>query len=276
MSFETNISNIKYEPPITTQIMNPCFVPSGMCTEPLNFPNLVTGFDRNPQHAARAALYTRYTPAEWSNFCLNTYCDADTNKNFSERLRSDAVRVMRETDEKTSQGQRDAGRRIGERVTDVTFWRNELNTEHEKLIAETQLLMECKRKVSKALQDLEAPLHIAQECLYHREGRQSIEKVHDHVEKSVLVEIDNLKTSQERLRNLLDKICNQLCENRAAQHCLEEDLVLKEAALGIDSVCHQLNNFSRGINYYGGIEKFDPTVSSPETWASASSNRINK
>lgn len=75
-----------------------------MSTEPLTFPNLVTGFERNPQHAARAALYTRYTPAEWTNHCISTYSEADTNRNQSERLRSDAVRLMRETDEKTSQG----------------------------------------------------------------------------------------------------------------------------------------------------------------------------
>lgn len=48
--------------------------------------------------------------------------------------------------------QRDAGRRIGERITDVTFWRNELNTEHEKLVSETQLLSDMKRNVAKALQ----------------------------------------------------------------------------------------------------------------------------
>lgn len=59
---------------------------------------------------------------------------------------------MRETDEKTSIGQRDAGRRLGERVTDVTFWRNELNTELEKLVSEAALLADCKRNVQKALQ----------------------------------------------------------------------------------------------------------------------------
>lgn len=262
--------------PITNQMISPCFVPSGMSTEPITFPNLVTGFDRNPQHAARAALYTRYTPAEWNNYLMNTYSEADTNKNFSERLRNDAVRMMRETDEKTSQGQRDAGRRLGERITDVTFWRNELNTELEKLIAESQQLSDTKRKTTKALQDCEAPLHIAQECLYHREGRQNIEKVHDHVEKSLLIEIDNLKVSQEKLRNMLDKINRQLADNRAAQFSLEDDLVHKESTLGIDSVCHQLNNFSRGINYFGGIEKYDPTVSSVETWSAASSQRINR
>ena len=171
--------------PTTNHLVQPCFVPSNMSTEPLNFPNLVTGFERNPQHAARAALYTRFTPSEWSQHCISTYNDADTNRNYAERMRSEAVRLMRETYEKTSQGQRDAGRRLGERLTDVTFWRNELNTELECLVAEATQLTDTKRNVQKAIQDLEAPLHISQECLYHRENRKGIDLVHDHVEKVI-------------------------------------------------------------------------------------------
>jgi tektin-3 len=68
----------------------------------------------------------------------------------------------------------------------------------------------------------------------------------------------------------------QLADCRAAQFSLEQDLTKKESAIGIDSVCHQLSNFSRGINYFGGIEKYDPTVSTPQMWAQSSSERINK
>lgn len=57
----------------------------------------------------------------------------------------------------------------------------------------------------------------------------------------------------------LFQIAGQLRNNRAAQHELETDVTSKEGALGIDNICHQMNNFSKGINYYGGIEKFDPT-----------------
>ena len=56
---------------------------------------------------------------------------------------------MRECDEKTATGQRDCGRRLGERITDVTFWRNELNTELEKLISESSAISELKRKCGK-------------------------------------------------------------------------------------------------------------------------------
>lgn len=72
------------------------------------------------------------------------------------------------------------------------------------------------------------------------------------------------------------QINKQLSDLRSAQHALEEDILYKENTLGIDAICHKLSNFSRGINYYGGIEKFDPTISSIESWAQASSNRINR
>lgn len=92
------------EVPITNQLVSPCFVPPGMSTEPLNFPNLVTGFDRNPQHAARAALYTRYTGCEWDTYTKKSYAEAEAEKKYSEGMRLDALRLMRETDEKTAQG----------------------------------------------------------------------------------------------------------------------------------------------------------------------------
>lgn len=66
-----------------------------MATEPLKYPNLVTGFERNPAHAARAALYTRYTPLEWTQANLKMYNEADTNRNYSERLRGDMIRALR-------------------------------------------------------------------------------------------------------------------------------------------------------------------------------------
>jgi len=81
--------------PVTNTMVDPCYTSSGMAMEPLRFPNLVTGFERNPAHAARAALYTRYTPYEWTQSNISHYNEADTNRNFSERIRGDAVRVMR-------------------------------------------------------------------------------------------------------------------------------------------------------------------------------------
>lgn len=167
---------------------------------------MVNGFDRSAEHASRSALYTRYTPSEWHTSCLTSYAESDINRNHSERLRNDAIRLMRQTDEVTAQGQREAGRRLGERLTDLTFWRNELTIELEKCIAEYSLLADMKRRTTKALDDLDAPLKIAEECLYFRENRQGIDKVHDIVEKSLLNEVQNLKSSQDKLKNCLDQV----------------------------------------------------------------------
>ncbi|KAJ8925245.1 hypothetical protein NQ315_001432 [Exocentrus adspersus] len=257
----------------TSAMMDPCYIPYGMATEPLKFPNLVTGLERNAAHAARAALYTRYTPLEWAKTNLERYEEADINKNYSERLRDQFDKAMRETEEKTNQGQREAGRRLGERITDITFWRNEVRTELERLLTETSLLNDIRLATKKALDDIEGPLHIAQECLYHREKREGVDLVHDNVEHALLNEVESYRDAKEKLRDMLNKIQDQLRNNRASQHELECDVKSKESALGVDTLCHQLNNYSKGINYYKGIETFDNTISVPETWAE-NSNRI--
>lgn len=41
------------------------------------------------------------------------------------------------------------------------------------------------------------------------------------------------------------------------QHQLQVNVQDKEVALAIDTVCHQMNNFSRGLQHYAGIEKYD-------------------
>lgn len=79
---------------------------------------------------------------------------------------------IRVADEKVQGGQRDTGRKIGERLTDITFWRNEVASELERLIMENEKMQECRRVLQKAIQDLDGQLHIAQECLYYRESRK--------------------------------------------------------------------------------------------------------
>lgn len=46
--------------------------------------------------------------------------------------------------------------------------------ELEKLIIENSKMQECYRGLQIAIQSLEGQLHIAQECLYHREARKGL------------------------------------------------------------------------------------------------------
>ncbi|XP_047503394.1 tektin-3-like isoform X1 [Pieris napi] len=262
--------------PITNTMVDPCYTPTGMAAEPLRFPNLVTGFDRSPEHAARAALYTRYTQYEWNQNSIKNYNESDAKRNFSERVRNDIMRMLRETDEIGTQGQRDSGRRIGERITDTTFWRNEVSIEMERLVSTCEKLNDTRRQLERAIAGIEGPLHIVQECLYHREKRQGLEQVHDAVEQSLLKEVAILRECQDKFRNMLEKVRQQSKNCRATQHELESDMRNKEYSLGIDNMCHQLNNFSKGLQFYAGIERYDPSVCDTERWAAASAATLQR
>lgn len=136
--------------------------------------------------AARNALYTRYTPNDWMNSNQGNYLASDRVRSTAERLRLDTIRLCRETDDKTRRTQSDVGKRLGERISDIQFWKTELSNETDNMIAEINALVEAKRVLEKALQETENPLHISQECLYHREKRQGIDLVHDNPEKELI------------------------------------------------------------------------------------------
>ncbi|CAD6227513.1 GSCOCG00001196001-RA-CDS [Cotesia congregata] len=279
MPWRPNIGyeNVQLVPLSTKCVSNYAVDPvTEMSTEPLKFPNLVTGFQRNPVHASQSALHTRYTPNEWFQKQIKYYNEADANTYYSERIRNDAVKIMRAAEEKIQNFQHDSDRRLGERITDVTFWRNEVASELERLIQECERLQDCRAVLEKAVQDIEGPLHIAEECLYHREARKGTELVHDDSEKCLLSELSNLRSSQKKLEACLDRVKDQLRNCRASQNQLQLDMKNKESALGIDTLCHQLNNYSHGIQYYSGIEKYDPCVSEQETWADAANRIVQK
>jgi len=105
-----------------------------------------------------------------------------------------------------------------------------------------------------------------------------IDLVHDEVEKALLKEVEIVRNFEKKLKQTMDRCINQVCHmfidsinledslynifqltnGRAVQHQLQIDIQNKETALGIDNVCHQMNNFTRSLQYYGGIERYDP------------------
>ncbi|KAM4030998.1 tektin-3 isoform 1-T1 [Anomaloglossus baeobatrachus] len=224
--------------------------------------------------ANRTALFTRYTPDDWHKSNLNNYRESESSRRSAERLRVDTSRLIQDRDQKTRKVQTDTSKDLGERVNDIAFWKSEINHEIDQMIGETNALSEVKRRLERALAETEGPLQVAQECLYHREKRMSIDLVHDDVEKQLLQEVDCIKSCQERMRRHLDKTAAQLASNRAAQHELERDISDKQAAYRIDDKCQNLRNTSDGIGYYRGVERIDATISVPDTWAKFSDDNI--
>ncbi|CAD5118367.1 DgyrCDS7078 [Dimorphilus gyrociliatus] len=246
--------------------------------EPLSDKNRLTELDsiKVPPvfAAARNALYTRYTPNDWLASNSSNVMASDRVRGGSERLRFDTVRLCREADDKTRRAQSDVGKKLGERLGDIQFWKTEVKNETDNMVNEIDALSRSKSVLEKALAETENPLHIAQECLYNREKRQGIDLVHDNVERELIKEVDTIKRCQEKMRQVIDKANAQLALNRAAQHELEKDSRDKEVATNLDETCHGLRNTSRGIAFHDGIERVDNTVSVPETWAKFSHDNV--
>ena len=136
--------------------------------------------------AARNALYTRYTPNDWQSSNQSNYMASDRVRSGAERVRLDTARLVREVDDKTRQTQGDVGKKLGERLGDIQFWKTEVSNETDAMITEIEALVRSKQVLEKTLSETENPLHIAQECLYNREKRQGIDLVHDNVEKELI------------------------------------------------------------------------------------------
>ena len=137
---------------------------------------------------------------------------------------------MRARDERTVLTQRDADRRLGERLHDVTFWRSELQviifipylnihlillilkytisfqSELERNLNETHHLMETRKSLERSLAETEGPMRVTSECIYHREGRKGIDLVNDAPENSLMREVDTIKSCQDKMRQTLEQV----------------------------------------------------------------------
>ena len=173
--------------------------------------------------AARNALYTRYTPKDWYQIQMSNYLSSDKARSAAERLRADAARFAREKEDEARRNQSESDKKLGERINDIEFWKQELEKEKNKLSKQINSV-ECKRReVEKQLHDTENQLKVAQENLYEREKRQGIDVVHDNVERELIREIDTIKNAQAKLRNAMERLHTQNSLNRAALHELELD-----------------------------------------------------
>ncbi|XP_069339303.1 tektin-3 [Eulemur rufifrons] len=222
----------------------------------------------------RTTLFTRYTPDDWYRSNLTNYQESNTSRHNSERLRVDTSRLIQDKYQQTRKTQTDSTQNLGERVNDIGFWKSEIIHELDEMIGETNALTDVKKRLERALVEMEAPLQVARECLFHREKRMGIDLVHDEAEKELLTEVDAILCCQERMRLHLDKAIAQLASDRAAQHELEKDLSDKQTAYRIDDKCQHLRNTSEGVSFFRGVERVDATISVPESWAKFTDDNI--
>ncbi|XP_058287135.1 tektin-3-like [Hylobates moloch] len=131
----------------------------------------------------RTTFFPRYTPDDWYRSNLTNYQESNTSRHNSEKLRVDTSRLIQDKYQQTRKTRADTAQNLGERVNDIGFWKSEIVHELDEMIGETNALTDVKKRLERALMETEAPLQVAQECLFQREKRMGINLVHDEVEK---------------------------------------------------------------------------------------------
>lgn len=128
----------------------------------------------------------KYTPEEWHTSNHLQYLNAEGERAAAERLRDESWRLRDEIEVRTRQTQMDVNKKLDQRITDINFWKSELDQKQQDTENEIETLLRFKARVEKALADTELPMLIAQQCLVNREKRMKIDLVHDNVEMQLL------------------------------------------------------------------------------------------
>ena len=108
----------------------------------------------------RTALFTRYTPEDWRKSTEGNYRTSECWRSSAEQLRADTARMVHNRDQVTELHQKETGKNIGERVSDISFWKAEVKFELGKQVAESNQLLETKKRLERALKETEGPLQV--------------------------------------------------------------------------------------------------------------------
>ena len=69
----------------------------------------------------------KYTPEEWHASNHLQYFNAERERAAAERLRDESFRLAHETEVRTTQTQMDVNKKLEQRITDIGFWKSELD-----------------------------------------------------------------------------------------------------------------------------------------------------
>ena len=100
-------------------------------------------------------------------------------------MRAECQRLREETHVTTIRTQQANAHKFSQRIRDISFWKQELETALNENDNETKQLLEKKERLEQALDATRFPLQVANSCLSYREKRVSIDLVHDGVEISL-------------------------------------------------------------------------------------------
>ncbi|KAI4902340.1 hypothetical protein NFI96_014072 [Prochilodus magdalenae] len=220
----------------------------------------------------------KFLHSEWKHANRVHFGSAEAERARSERLSAECRRLIEESERSAKRMQQDANKRLEHRLTDIKFWRQELDQKLQEVVQEIEVLITFKNRVERALESCAEPLKATLDCLDERQKRVAIDLVNDEVERELLKEKDVIEGVMSLLQRTLEQIIEQIRLNRSAKYYLEKDLRDKFQAERIDDFCSMLTSTPASVEEQTGVAQFTAggATVTPEEWESFSNTNISK
>merc|ERR1719410_2458637 len=180
----------------------------------------------------------------------------------SAKKRAEAQKLMEREDAEVQVGQEKADHRLKERLEETLFWTEEVESELNRWEDEKFKLAELYNILVHAHGQTARPIRVADKCLRIREGRIGDDKVLDSVEESLIMEMENVKLWQMRMKSAIEQIEFQQSQNNTCIRGLSRDLGIKARAVSIDTSCSKLSNNNNSLRKHTGAD----LVAIPPSW----------
>jgi len=218
----------------------------------------------------------KYSTFEWHKSNNKNYNSAETERASAERLQSESKRLTDETDEITRFTQEDVNKKLAQRLRELNFWKDEVQSQLQAVDKEIDTLLKYKGNLENSLESTEHPQSVTTSCLTYRQGREAIDMVQDDVEINLLKEVEVIEGVRSVLVRTLEQTVEQIRRLRSAKYFLQKDVADKNAAISIDNSCHTLNNKDTDINLYEGVTQDLVSAVMPADWSNYSDANIKK
>ncbi|GAV07108.1 hypothetical protein RvY_16984 [Ramazzottius varieornatus] len=192
------------------------------------------------------------------------------------RLKVDALRKCQEENQVTDKRLADTRRKLNDRVNDVNYWRKEVVSETEKLEKEIRDVDLMKQRIDREIAELDAPLRVSLENTGIRRLKKSDNAVLylDGVDYELTKEQDAIKNAQKAYRIMAASLQAQNGRNKVLLDDLYRDSSAKHTALSIDHKCYGMRFTSPEVRAYPGIEVYENTISTPNSWTQCSNTLV--
>ncbi|XP_064809536.1 tektin-3-like [Oncorhynchus masou masou] len=163
---------------------------------------------RMPPLKPNPVAMCQITREDWLRANNVNYRRLESSRRQAESFWRETSRLIQSKEQLTRRTQSDSSRWIGERITEISFWRSELGFELEQLLRDTERLRQVKFRLDRALKETDGPLQMSQECQFQCQNLN--DGVIDVVEQELVQEVTVIRSSQEQLERTRDKVQKQL------------------------------------------------------------------